>query len=573
MIRLRLVAVLLVAATFGGWAPPVVAQTMPTDELVEFVGADLNAFWRSALAPAGFAYTSPFLTEIDDPVRTGCGSFGPGEVPAFYCVVDQTIYLDAIGLAAIETYGDFAVAFVIAHEWAHHVQAVVGFASSDTPDEPGELYSLESELMADCFAGVWTRDADGRGLLDPGDVEEAMLLALAVLGDAPGTSPYDPAAHGTNTQRVGSFLQGYNNGFLGCDFSLGRAPAGSGAESALPPPADAQPPAVALRLPALIPATLVLPQGQPFRVAETGARSLDEIAAGFPDPAEARQLLLGWGWLENAFTHYASDGPPAGAAGWVELSLHRFATADGAADALPFYAKARMAGTALRPIDLGIFGDQGAALAGPVSNGNEVTIYGRRGNLLVRATAITSTGDPMGDAIEASLIPLRQLVDEPRVVSAALFAALPTQANVPAGLRLVEEHARSASTLVQGFANPAEAERLFQAWGWRESAARVFVAEGAGTAAGAVRLEAVVYRLADAQAAAEALPYFLDARAAALGLAEVAAPRSGDEARAIEGPTAAGREATVYVRVGSSLFRFTAIGTGDPMADLWAMLG
>jgi hypothetical protein len=192
---------------------------------------------------------------------------------------------------------------------------------------------------------------------------------------------------------------------------------------------------------------------------------------------------------------------------------------------------------------------------------------------LIRATAIAPRGDPTADAIALALIPLRPLVDEPRVVSPQLFALLPTAGEVPPGLCLAEEHARSASSLAAGFADPAAAERLFQTWGWRESAARVFLADGPGTAAGTTRLETVVYRLADAGAAEAALPYFLDARAAALGLSEVAAPQVGDEARAIAGPTPDGAEATVYLRVDSILLRLTAIGPGDPMTELRAMLG
>jgi hypothetical protein len=102
---------------------------------------------------------------------------------------------------------------------------------------------------------------------------------------------------------------------------------------------------------------LSLPQGQPFRLEDDGARTLTDLAASFPDPIEAERLLRGWGWQENAFRHFACDTPPSDAAGWAELSLHRFATADAAAEALPYFALGRMAGTALRPIELGLFGD------------------------------------------------------------------------------------------------------------------------------------------------------------------------------------------------------------------------
>lgn len=332
-------------------------------------------------------------------------------------------------------------------------------------------------------------------------------------------------------------------------------------------------PALPLPLSTLLPDALSLSQGQPFRLEAEGGRPLDEIADGFPDPAEASLLLREWGWQENAFRNYASDTPPSGAVGYVELSFHRFATADGAAAALPYYAEARRAGTALRPVDLGLFGDQSAAVTGPAFNGEELTIYARRGNLLIRATGIAPNGDPTADMVEVALIPLLRLIDEPRVVTPELFGLLPTEANLPPALRLAEEHARSASTTAATFADPAATERLFQGWGWRESASRVFLTEGWGTTAGTTRVEAVAYRWADEQAAAEALPYFLDTRAAALGLTERVAPAVGDEARAISGAVEGGREATVYARFGPVLLRFSAVGTGDPMTDLWTLLG
>jgi hypothetical protein len=168
------------------------------------------------------------------------------------------------------------------------------------------------------------------------------------------------------------------------------------------------------------------------------------------------------------------------------------------------------------------------------------------------------------------LIPLRRLVDEPRVVSPELFAILPAEADVAPAFALAAEHARSGGTIAATFPDVAEAERRFQEWGWRESAARVFT----GTVpSGGTRLEASVFRFADDASAALALPYFLDARAEALALSEVPPPAGIDnEARTIAGPTAVGYEATAYVRRGRDLFRLTAIGGTEPMADLATVL-
>ena len=101
-------------------------------------------------------------------------------------------------------------------------------------------------------------------------------------------------------------------------------------------------------------------------------------------------------------------------------------------------------------------------MSGPAYNGNEVTILSRRGDLVIQATAIRPRGDPTADVTEAILNILVSLVDEQRVVSPSLFAALPTDANMPPGLQLTEEHARSAATIAETFPNTAQAEQLFQ---------------------------------------------------------------------------------------------------------------
>ncbi|HEV2109267.1 MAG TPA: neutral zinc metallopeptidase, partial [Thermomicrobiales bacterium] len=179
------------------------------------VAEDLDIFWRETLSVGSRPYDSPLLTTYDRPVNTQCGAVDPVVGP-FYCPADETIYLEDGFMLIVETsIGDFAAAFVVAHEWAHHVQMQGGISKTQAPDEFGEVYSIQIELMADCYAGVWAQDADTRGLLDVGDVDEAVLLALQI-GDAPGTSQYDPSAHGSNAQRVKAFLDGYF-GLMGCD--------------------------------------------------------------------------------------------------------------------------------------------------------------------------------------------------------------------------------------------------------------------------------------------------------------------------------------------------------------------
>lgn len=100
---------------------------------------------------------------------------------------------------------DFALAYVVAHEWGHHLQQVLGILNRSG------LTSLQIELQADCLAGVWAFSAWSRQLLEPGDIGEAIRLARRV-GDAPGTPANDPGAHGSPTQRAAWFNRGYNGG-------------------------------------------------------------------------------------------------------------------------------------------------------------------------------------------------------------------------------------------------------------------------------------------------------------------------------------------------------------------------
>jgi hypothetical protein len=280
--------------------------------------------------------------------------------------------------------------------------------------------------------------------------------------------------------------------------------------------------------------------------------------------------LLEWGWEENFYRVYVSDNPTANVANRLVLGIHRFSSADGAAEALPQFAATRRSSLGYQPVDVGLFADQTEAMAGSGMDGNEFIVYVRRGNLIFRATGTSTAGDPAGDVLEALLVPLSALADDPRVVSPQFFSTLPPVSELLTGLVLTEEHARSAATIAATFPNVAEAEQFFQEWGWRENAARVFTGS---TSSGTNRIEVSVFRLADEEVASVALPYFLEARGESLGLSEFTPPpATADESRAITGAVEGGREVTVYLRRGRELFRVTAIGANDPVSDLATLL-
>jgi predicted metalloprotease len=139
----------------------------------------------------------------------------------FYCPPDGTLYLEDALLSGLVDQGlDFAAAFVVAHEWAHHVQLELGFERTTRPDSWNQVHSIELELMADCFSGAWARDAFSRGRIEISDVEEAMKFTVERLGDPQYIDEYDQQAHGTGEQRVTAFMNGFEEGFSGCNIKI-----------------------------------------------------------------------------------------------------------------------------------------------------------------------------------------------------------------------------------------------------------------------------------------------------------------------------------------------------------------
>jgi predicted metalloprotease len=193
-------------------------------DLIQNVVDDLDAYYADVLSYTDHPYYSPqvVLVTLGQRIGTGCGPAVPGFY-AFYCPVDQTIYLEQAKLQEIAKIDEFIPAFVIGHEWAHHVQDAVGLERVNPlqrPNQWNEVYSIELELMADCMTGAWALDLDTRGALQEGDIDATVDFTVQTLGDPAFINERDPQAHGNGQQRKEAILLGYHNGFLGCNIVI-----------------------------------------------------------------------------------------------------------------------------------------------------------------------------------------------------------------------------------------------------------------------------------------------------------------------------------------------------------------
>ena len=201
------------------------------DELKQFsatVLASTEDVWADIFRQQGRTYSKPTLVLFTDAVRSACGEAGAAVGP-FYCPGDQKLYLDLSFFNELQTRfrapGDFAQAYVIAHEVGHHVQNLLG--TMDKVDavrgrvseaEANQL-SVRLELQADFLAGVWAHYAQQKGILEPGDIEEALGAASAVGDDrlqreGQGYVIPDSFTHGTSEQRIRWFRKGLDTGDL-----------------------------------------------------------------------------------------------------------------------------------------------------------------------------------------------------------------------------------------------------------------------------------------------------------------------------------------------------------------------
>ncbi len=229
-------------------APSVAVAPQPAhkppadDEMARFVSKVLSSTedtWREVFRQSGKAYQDPKLVLFTGSTPTACGT-GQAAMGPFYCPGDQKVYIDLAFYRDLKERfkapGEFAQAYVVAHEVGHHVQNLLGIservqaARRRTGEAEGNALSVRLELQADCFAGIWGKRADTmKKLLEPGEIEQALVAAAAIGDDrlqqqGRGVIVPESFTHGSSAQRVRWFRQGFESGDPAqCDtFKAGR---------------------------------------------------------------------------------------------------------------------------------------------------------------------------------------------------------------------------------------------------------------------------------------------------------------------------------------------------------------
>jgi len=210
----------------GGQAAPggTLVPQSDTDQQLGYIVNDIQAFWTQSFSATGKRYPVTKLVLFTDQTSSGCGTASSATGP-FYCPADQKVYLDLGFFDELKSRfgaqgGDFAMAYVVAHEFGHHVQDALGITervaqlSQQDPSQANAL-SVRTELQADCLAGVWAHSAASD--LQPGDIDEALSAASSVGDDRiqqATTGRIDPESwtHGSAEQRTAWFTTGYRSG-------------------------------------------------------------------------------------------------------------------------------------------------------------------------------------------------------------------------------------------------------------------------------------------------------------------------------------------------------------------------
>jgi uncharacterized protein len=196
------------------------------EELANFVSvvlADTEDVWSDEFEKRGWTYEEPKLVLFRDSVQSACG-MASSAVGPFYCPGDHQLYIDLRFYDELKQKfrapGDFAMAYVIAHEVGHHIQTLLQTGNEASPGgKRSNEHSVRVELQADYLAGVWAHHAQGKGYLEEGDIEEALNAAHAVGDDtiqkrAQGHVVPDSFTHGTSEQRKRWFYKGLTDGTI-----------------------------------------------------------------------------------------------------------------------------------------------------------------------------------------------------------------------------------------------------------------------------------------------------------------------------------------------------------------------
>ena len=213
--------------------PDSAAKAAGADEAAAFVGFvldDVQSTWQRIFAERGQRYVPAKLVLFTGSTRSGCG-YGSAEAGPFYCPSDQRAYIDLSFYRELERRfgapGDFAQAYVIAHEIGHHVQTLLGIEDRKRQlmraGEAENAVSVRQELQADCYAGIWGHATKQRNILEAGDIDEGLRAAAAIGDDAlqrqaQGEVHPESWTHGSSEQRTLWFKRGYEQGTLeACD--------------------------------------------------------------------------------------------------------------------------------------------------------------------------------------------------------------------------------------------------------------------------------------------------------------------------------------------------------------------
>jgi predicted metalloprotease len=219
----------------GGGQITETTDTRASDEMTQFVStvlAETEDVWNGIFQAEGLDYTEPTLVLFDGGVRSACG-FASAAAGPFYCPGDRKVYIDLSFYDQLERQfdaaGDFAQAYVLAHEVGHHVQNLTGILPKfnemrqSMSQEEANRMSTRVELQADCFAGIWGHFTDQKGILEQGDLEEALNAATQIGDDTlqrrtQGYVVPESFNHGTSEQRATWFNRGFQSGKLSdCD--------------------------------------------------------------------------------------------------------------------------------------------------------------------------------------------------------------------------------------------------------------------------------------------------------------------------------------------------------------------